>query len=193
MLATVRRMTLYQAILQKHHILILLRQLHSLRHGSNSRIDRKAFLIQPGEIFPQRREREAEAFNILILLELRLRPLIPRILHIDIHEHHTSVRVTEAGIIPHDEPAVLALIRRKRSNIAGLLLQFSQRALRDRLPFIDQAGRHLDRDSVEGWAELFLQEERGPVLRVPEDGDHADAVAFAVLGPCLVGYKDSKR
>ena len=74
------------------------------------------------------------------------------------------------------------------SHIPRLLLQLAQRALLWRLPRIDQAGRDLDADRVDGRAELFLEEDRGtargaagggggagrgPVL---QDRDDADAV-----------------
>jgi hypothetical protein len=137
----------------------LLRNLHSLCKRSHSRVDREPFLLQLPQIVPQRRQRNAEALDIFILLELRLQVLllVARIRHVDFHKDHLGVCVAEARVVEHYEPLCGLCVGGQGRDIACLFLEFADGAGSGVFAFVDQATGNFDRDFVERRAELFLE------------------------------------
>lgn len=154
--------------------------LHALRKCAHPSIDCKSLLVQLGQFIPQRRQRKSEALDILVLFQLRpqIPVLVSRIRHIHFEEDHFGVRVAEPGIVEHHKPLGGFAVLWQRCDVAGLFLKLANGAGRRIFAFVDQTAGDFDRDFVEGWPELLLEEEGLAGSGVGEDGDYTDAVCF---------------
>jgi hypothetical protein len=137
----------------------LLRNLHSLRKRPHPCVDREPFLLQLPQVVPQRRQRNAEALDILVLLQLRLQVLllVARIRYVDLDKDHLRVCVAKARVVEHNEPFCGLCVGGQGRDIACFFFELADGAGSGVFAFIDQTARYFDRDFIERRAELFLE------------------------------------
>lgn len=160
-----------------HSKLELLSQQHALCQGSYAGINGDALGLELLAQVPEALERRGKHLDELVVLELRLGVLVLGQGHVDRHVDHAEVGVAEPGVVEHHGRGV-----GHDPDVARLLAQLAHGGLLGRLAGVDEARGHLERDAVDGRAVLLLQDNllaRGLL----EDGDDADAVNVAALGP----------
>jgi hypothetical protein len=123
------------------------RHLPPLRQRPNPGINPKPLPIQPRQLVPQLLQRYSKSLNKLILLQLRLRVLVARISHIDMHKQHLRVRIAEPRIIPHEKALGVGL-GRDGGVVAGLFAELAEGGGGDAFTGVDQAAGDFNRDAV---------------------------------------------
>lgn len=95
----------------------------------------------------------------------------------ELHRRNAAQKLT----IKHHHPYIVC----HSPHVSRLLLQLPHRALRRAFPSIHQAGWDLNNDFINGWPELFL-EQNLLARRFGENGDNSNTVYFRGGGASLL-------